>query len=85
MLAVVPATFKDNRLRKILEMFDTIVLMKVHKVIPHLCELLGELGLLDKSILVERAGMDNERIFNDLTAITEPPHYFSTIIIRKKA
>ncbi|MDR3629819.1 MAG: precorrin-2 C(20)-methyltransferase [Desulfocapsaceae bacterium] len=84
MLAVIPATFKDNRLRKILEMFDTIVLMKVHKVIPHLCQLLGELGLLDKSVLVERAGMDDERVFTDLTAITAPPHYFSTIIIRKK-
>ena len=34
MLAVIPATFQDNRLRQILEMFDTIVLMKVHKVIP---------------------------------------------------
>jgi precorrin-2/cobalt-factor-2 C20-methyltransferase len=84
MLAIIPATFKDHRLRQTLEMFDTIVLMKVHSVIPHLCELLGKLDLLDKSVLVERAGMEDERIITDLTAISEPPHYFSTIIVRKK-
>ena len=84
MLAIIPATFKDHRLRQTLELFDTVVLMKVHKVMPHLCKLLGDLGLLGKSVLVERAGMDNERVINDLTTITEPPHYFSTIIVRKK-
>jgi precorrin-2 methylase len=45
---------------------------------------LGDLGLLDKSVLVERAGMEDERVINDLTSIAEPPHYFSTIIVRKK-
>ncbi len=83
MLAVIPATFKDQRLRKTLEIFDTIVLMKVHKVIPHLCELLSAMGLLGKSVLVERAGMTDERVITDLTSISEPPHYFSTIIVRK--
>jgi precorrin-2/cobalt-factor-2 C20-methyltransferase len=84
MLAIIPATFKDHRLRQTLEVFDTVVLMKVHKVIPHLCELLGDLGLLDKSVLIERAGMEDERVINDLASIDEPPHYFSTIIVRKK-
>lgn len=84
MLAIIPATFKDHRLRQTLELFDTIVLMKVHNVIPHLCELLGDLKLLDKSVLVERAGMKDERVITDLTTISEPPHYFSTIIVRKK-
>jgi precorrin-2/cobalt-factor-2 C20-methyltransferase len=84
MLAIIPATFKDQRLRQTLEMFDTIVLMKVHKVIPHLRDILGDLGLLDKSVLVERAGMEDERVITDLTTISEPPHYFSTIIVRKK-
>lgn len=84
MLAVIPATFQDQRLRQVLETFDTIVLMKVHKVIEHLRGLLSDLGLLDKAVLVERAGMSDERVIDDLTTITEPLHYFSTIIIRKK-
>lgn len=84
MLAIIPATFKDLRLRQTLKSFDTIVLMKVHRVMPHLCELLSELNLLDKAVLVERAGMEDERVITDLRSISEPPHYFSTIIVRKK-
>lgn len=83
-LAVIPATFSDNRLRQTLETFDTIVLMKVHRVLEHLVALLQELNLLDKAILVERVGMDDERVVDDLLAIDEPVHYFSTIIVRKK-
>jgi precorrin-2/cobalt-factor-2 C20-methyltransferase len=85
MLAVIPATFKDQRLEQTLELFDTIVLMKVHKVMPHLCQLLKDRGLLDKSVLVERAGMVDQRVITDLTSLSDPPHYFSTVIVRKKA
>ena len=87
MLAVVPATFCDNRLRQILESFDTIVLMKVHRVMEHLVGLLHELNLLDKATLVERVGMADERVVADLSVIDVQAgqlHYFSTIIVRKK-
>ena len=84
MLAVIPATFSDSRLRQILESFDTIVLMKVHRVIDNLIGLLKELNLLDKATLVERVGMADERVLADLSAIDGQVHYFSTIIVRKK-
>ena len=84
MLAVIPATFSDSRLRQILESFDTIVLMKVHRVIDNLIALLSELGLLDKATLVERVGMADERVLADLSALDGQVHYFSTIIVRKK-
>ena len=84
MLAVIPATFSDSRLRQILENFDTIVLMKVHRVIDNLIGLLKELNLLDKATLVERVGMADERVLADLSAIDGQVHYFSTIIVRKK-
>jgi precorrin-2/cobalt-factor-2 C20-methyltransferase len=83
MLAVVPATFSDDRLRQTLEHFDTIVLMKVHRVLPRICSLLAEYNLLDKAVLIERAGMDGERIIRDLAEIPENPHYFSTMIVRR--
>jgi precorrin-2/cobalt-factor-2 C20-methyltransferase len=83
MLAVVPATFSDERLRSTLEEFDTIVLMKVHRVLPRICRLLEETGLLAKAVLIERAGMEGERIIRDLSTIPENPHYFSTMIIRR--
>lgn len=84
MLAVIPATFNDSRLRHVLENFDTIVLMKVHRVMSKVIALLQELNLLDKAVLMERAGMEDERIFYDLGQVPVNVHYFSTIIVRKK-
>jgi precorrin-2/cobalt-factor-2 C20-methyltransferase len=86
MLAVIPATFSDSRIRQVLETFDTIVLMKVHKVMGHITRLLRELNLLDKATLVERVGMVDESVIADLSAIdgqVGQVHYFSTIIVRK--
>lgn len=83
-LAVIPATFSSDKLTEILLSFDTIVLMKVHKVIEELKELLTELNLLDNAVLVEKTGMKEEKIYPDLSQLTEPVHYFSTIIVRKR-
>ena len=83
MVAVVPATFSDERLRDILLNFDTIVLMKVHRVLDRLVELLGSIDLLDRSVLVERAGTDEEMAYTSIESIKRPPHYYSTIIVRK--
>lgn len=83
MLAVVPATFSDERLRRTLRDYDTIVLMKVHRVLERICLLLREEGLLDKAVFIERAGMKEERIVRDLSQLPENPHYFSTMIVRK--
>ncbi|MFH7319618.1 precorrin-2 C(20)-methyltransferase [Desulfurivibrio sp. D14AmB] len=85
-LVVIPATFENGRLRETLLNYDTVVLMKVHRVMPRLVELLRELGLLDKAVLVEKTGQAEERISRDLTIFLESePHYFSTIIVRKRA
>jgi len=83
MVAVVPATFSNSRLEEIFSLFDTIVLMKVHRVLDRLTALLTNCGLLEKAVLVERAGTKNERIVRHFDQLTQPPHYFSTIIVRK--
>jgi len=84
MLAVLPATFCEEKIRKALAEFDAIVLMKVHKVMDRICRLLREAGLTGNAIYVEKAGMHDERIISDLSSIPENPHYFSTIIVRKR-
>lgn len=83
MLAVIPATFSDRRIRQTLENFDTIVLMKVHRVVDQMVSLLRELNLLERSMLIERAGMENERVIHDLSTLPSKIHYFSTLIVRK--
>lgn len=84
MLAVLPATFCEEKIRQALAEFDAVVLMKVHRVMGKICSLLSEAGLTQNAIYVEKAGMHDERIISDLSAIPENPHYFSTIIVRKR-
>ncbi|MDH5297946.1 MAG: precorrin-2 C(20)-methyltransferase, partial [Desulfobulbaceae bacterium] len=83
-LVVIPATFENGRLRETLEQFDTVVLMKVHRVMGKVVGLLTELDLLDKAVLVERSSRSDQRVRRDLAvAATEELHYFSTVIVRK--
>lgn len=83
-LAVVPATFDDDRLREILANCDSVVLMKVHNVMPRLVALLTELHLIDKAVCYEQCGMAGEKVHSDLRQLVgRELHYFSTIIIRK--
>lgn len=85
LLSVVPATFNDERLAQVLETFDTIVLMKVYRVMDRIVGLLERLGLLGSAVLVEKSGQPDERIFTDMRqAAREDLHYFSTIIVRKE-
>jgi len=82
-LVVLPATYENGFLRQALSGFDTVVLMKVHRVMPRLVELLTEMDLLEQAVLVERSSCREERIRTDLAAAArEPIHYFSTIIVR---
>jgi precorrin-2/cobalt-factor-2 C20-methyltransferase len=84
-MVVIPATFEDDKLKDILEKFDCIVLMKVHRVMPKLVAILEELGLIDHAVLVERTSLKDQRIRRDLRqAALEEIHYFSTMIVRKK-
>lgn len=84
-LAVVPAAFEDDRLREILISLDVVVLMKVHRRLDALIDLLEELGLTDQAVLTERIGLPGERVYTDIRAVRgHQLHYFSTIVIRKK-
>ena len=85
-LAVVPAAFEDERLRRILTDLDAVVLMKVHKRLDTLIALLDELQLTDQAVLIECAGLPEERVYTDIrTARGQELHYFSTMLIRKKS
>ena len=59
--------------------------MKVHRRFDALLELLEELGLVEQSVLVECAGLPEERVYTDIRAARgRKLHYFSTLLIRKK-
>jgi len=84
-VSIVPAAFDDGRLRTILTTFDAVVLMKVFRKMDRIVPLLDELGLTDKAVLIERCGMNDQRIYTDIRqTLNRDLHYFSTILVRKK-
>ncbi len=84
-VSIVPAAFDDKRLKDILQSFDAVVLMKVFRKMKKIVPLLEELDLLDRAVLIERCGMDDQKIYTDVReTLDRELHYFSTLLIRKK-
>lgn len=82
-IAILPANYLD-KLKNALQEFDTVVLMKVNKVLNEIIILLGEMGLVENAVCVSRAGMEDEEIFRDLRAVKQDElNYFSMVIVRK--
>lgn len=82
-LAIVPVAASDlGDLRRILRDFDTVVLLKFHRVLDSLLELLDELELTGRTVLVERASHASGRIVRDVRALRgSPVHYLSVLIV----
>ncbi|MCL4456973.1 MAG: precorrin-2 C(20)-methyltransferase [Nitrospirae bacterium] len=82
-IAILPATYTES-IKETLERFDTIILMKVHRVFGNVVNILSETGLIDNAVYISRAGMDDERIFKNIRDIKESDlNYFSLMIIKK--
>lgn len=83
-LIVIPATFENGQMREVLAHSDTVVFMKVHKVMGKIVELLDDLGLIDNAVLVERSSLGDQKIWTNIRdAVGKDIHYFSTILVRK--
>ncbi len=83
-LAILPYVYGIDDLREAISNYDTIVLMKVNKLLLTALANLEQLGLLGKTTYVRRASTDNERIVQNLADLTEQDlDYFSLLIIRK--
>jgi precorrin-2/cobalt-factor-2 C20-methyltransferase len=84
-VAIIPAVYDPEKIRDVFERFDTIVLMKVNKVVERVIDLLEETGLTDKAVLVSKVSWEDEGIVTDIKTLrgAEKPPYFSMIIVRK--
>lgn len=83
-LVIIPATFENEKIKELLTLSDSVVFMKVHKVLPRLVQLLEDQGLLERAVLVERCSLGDQRVWTDVReAIGEELHYFSTMVVRK--
>jgi precorrin-2/cobalt-factor-2 C20-methyltransferase len=83
-IAILPAPGDTAQLRRTLEDFDTIVIMKVHRVFDQVHALLTELGLAQHAVFVRRAGSPQEEVVTDLASLVGTQlDYLSLLIVRK--
>lgn len=82
-IAILPANYLHD-LGATLQQFDTVVLMKVHKVFDEVKAVLAGLGLLKRAVYVSRAGMADQQVCRDLASVgKEQLDYFSMVIVKK--
>jgi precorrin-2/cobalt-factor-2 C20-methyltransferase len=81
-IAVLPANYMDN-LKATLSTFNTVVLMKVNKVLNEIVKLLTEMDLVEKAVCISRVGMEDEEVIDNIRGIKqEELNYFSMIIVK---
>ncbi|MFQ5861946.1 MAG: precorrin-2 C(20)-methyltransferase [Candidatus Brocadiales bacterium] len=84
-LAVIPVSDDVEKLRPILEDFDTVVLMKVAKKLDKVIALLEELGLAETSVFASHVGLENAYITHDLSKLKDSGKGYMSVIIVKNS
>jgi precorrin-2/cobalt-factor-2 C20-methyltransferase len=83
-IAILPATYESDELKRTLEEFDTVILMKVNRVFDRVYAVLKELGLEKRAAFVRRVGSSEEEIHFDLESLLgKKLDYLSMLIVRK--
>lgn len=81
MLHIIPAS--HGALEQGLDLPGSKVLMKAGKAILEVRDRLAERGEIGSAALVERCGMEGQRLVTDLAALEDPSSYFSIILVRE--
>ena len=82
MLHIIPAS--HGREREGLALPGSKVLMKAGRGVLRVRDELRESGQLEQAALVERCGMEGERVVYDLDELDEPSGYFSIILVKEE-
>jgi precorrin-2/cobalt-factor-2 C20-methyltransferase len=88
-IAIIPAAYALSRsepsdLHTLLQLFDTVVLLKVNAIFNALLDILEELDLTQNAVFVRRCSTDLEEVVFDLERLRDQSlDYFSLIIVRK--
>lgn len=83
MLHIIPAT--HGRAEEGLSLSGSRVLMKTGKSVLEVRELLRQRGELGSAALIERVGMDGQRLIENLDALEQPSGYFSIILVKEQS
>ncbi|MCL6472079.1 MAG: precorrin-2 C(20)-methyltransferase [Firmicutes bacterium] len=86
-VAIIPLPDDATSIRRYLELFDTVIILKVGSKLKALVDVLLDTGLADKSVLVQKVSQaESEKIYFGLSSLTETElnkiGYLSTVIVR---
>jgi len=83
-VAIVPATWHEDRLQALLTDTDTVVLMKVARVLPRVITLLEETGRLGDAVLVSRGTAEQQIVTADLARFSDRRlNYLSLVLVAR--
>jgi precorrin-2 C(20)-methyltransferase len=85
-IAILPATFGPERIGAVLQEFETVILMKVNRVLDEVLDTLERLGLTEHATFVEKCGMPDQQVVHDVRRLRgQRPSYFSILLVAKTA
>jgi len=83
-LTVLPAPLDTATLKARITDADSIAIMKVGRHFNRVCDLIENMGLMDKANYIERASMETQKIMPLQDVPTDAAPYFSMILIHKR-
>lgn len=82
-VAIIPAGYGIKMIERMLNDFDTLVLLKVKPLLDDIIDLLQHRGLLDDAAFIEKAGAPEERIVKDVLSLKGTKvNYLSLLLVR---
>jgi precorrin-2 C(20)-methyltransferase len=85
-IVILPATFERERLAQAIREHDTIILMKVNRVLDDVIDILEAQGIVDKAVFITKCGMPDQEVVYDVRTLRgTSPSYFSLILINKNS
>lgn len=82
-VAIVPAGYGIAMLERLLDDFDTLILLKVKPLLNDIIDLLERRNLLAHSCFIEKSGAPEERIVRDVASLKhEKVNYLSLLIVK---
>ncbi|MDC7224529.1 MAG: precorrin-2 C(20)-methyltransferase, partial [Spirochaetales bacterium] len=83
-LAVIPMPGSGEELTRLMEQFDTVVLMKIGRAMGRLKEMLIETDYLSRATIISRCGLPEEEVMPFTEQTDEGIGYLSHVIIHRK-
>jgi precorrin-2/cobalt-factor-2 C20-methyltransferase len=83
-IGIIPATEDKEAMRKAIEDHDTVVFLKVAKVLPMIIGLLKEMGLADKAAVATKVTSSEEMVWTDMRELERAELSYLTLMVVKK-